>query len=237
LDNRTIIFDAAITDVNLRDVHDSLYPAPETGDTFTLRCYVETNVLVGSSSATSPAFTVGTWPTGVTILIYNAGRIQGAGGSGGRTFFGPPYSEVGQAGGTSIYTRRAITIDNTGGKIYGGGGGGGGGGVNSVTGGSDARGGAGGGGAGFVGGPGALGNNGTSSPGTLDAGGLGTLGAVSSGQRGGQGGTGGAPGVAGAAGVAADYGSSAGGAAGRAIDGDSYITLTAAGDIRGPRIN
>lgn len=237
LDNRTIIFDAAINDVDLREVHDSLYPDPETGDTFTLRCYVETNVVVGSSSATTPAMTVGTWPSGVTILIYNAGRIQGAGGKGGDTVFGPPYSYPGQKGGTSIYTRRAITLDNTGGKVYGGGGGGGGGGVNSVSGGSDARGGAGGGGAGRIVGPPGFGNSGFASEGTLDAGGIGALGAVSSGQRGGQGGTGGAPGQPGAAGNPADYGSSAGGAAGTAIDGDSYVTLTAAGDIRGPRIN
>lgn len=237
LDNRTIIFDAAILDVNLRDVHDSLYPVPQTGDTFTLRCYIETNVVVGSSVSTAPAFTVGSWPTGVTILIYNSGRIQGAGGNGGQAVFNSPYSYPGAKGGTALYTRRAISLDNTNGKIYSGGGGGGGGGVNNVSSGSDARGGGGGGGAGYVGGTGATGVGQTGENGTLDAGGAGGLGAVSGGQNGGTGGTGGAPGQPGDAGQSKDYGSSPGGAAGESIDGESYITFVATGDIRGPRIN
>jgi hypothetical protein len=223
LDNRTIIFDAAITDVNLRSVHDSLYPEPESGDTFTLSCYVEANVVVGSTLSTSPAFTVGTWPSGVTILIYNNGRIQGAGGRGGNAPGG-----AGQAGGLAFYTRKAVTLDNVSGKIYGGGGGGAAGNIKE----SGKLAGGGGGGAGFVAGNGGLGSQ---SPGfdgiagTLDAGGAGGP----STSQAWPGATGG--GVAAAGGNAG--GGGVGGAAGGAIDGNSYITFSALGDIRGTRIN
>jgi hypothetical protein len=229
LNNRTIIFDAAITDVDLRAVHDSLYPAPETGDTFTLRCYVETNVVVGSSSSTTPAFTVGAWPSGVTVFIYNSGRIQGAGGKGGRGVL-PIAIDPGDPGGLAFYTRKAVTFDNTNGLIYGGGGGGG-------AGGSGKAGkypGGGGGGAGFFAGLGGVANypelNGK--PGILDAGGAG--GPAGSSQSG-AGGNGGAPAQPGQPGGYIN--GAAGGAAGGAIDGNSYVTFTGEGDIRGTRVN
>lgn len=229
LDNRTIIFDAAITDVNLRDVHDSLYPAPESGDTFTLRCYVETNVVVGSRSATSPAFTVGTWPSGVNIFIYNSGRIQGAGGRGGNVFI-PISVGAGQAGGLAFYTRKAVTFDNTNGLIYGGGGGGGGGGSGKAG----KYSGGGGGGAGYLPGAGGSANYPelVGQPGTLDAGGIGGPAGTS---EAGPGGTGGAPAQPGLPGGYSN--GAAGGAAGGAIDGNSYITFTAQGTILGTRIN
>lgn len=223
LTNRTIIFDAAILDVNLRSVHDALYPAPQAGDTFTLRCYIETNVVVGSSVSTSPAFTVGTWPAGVTVLIYNSGRIQGAGGRGGNVLAG-----AGQAGGLAFYTRKAVTLDNTGGKIYGGGGGGAAGSIKE----SGKLAGGGGGGAGYVAGVGGLGSQSPGfdgQPGTLDAGGAGGP-STSSAWPGGAGG-----GIAQAGSNAG--GGGVGGAAGGAIDGNSYITFAATGDIRGSRIN
>lgn len=234
LDNRTIIFDAAILDVDLRAVHDSLYPEPESGDTFTLRCYIETNVVVGSSLSTSPAFTVGTWPAGVTVLIYNNGRIQGAGGRGGNadTNSNPP--GTGTAGGLAFYTRKAVTFDNTEGKIYGGGGGGAGGVIKE----SDKGAGGGGGGAGYLGGlGGATGeiSGSAGNPGTLDAGGSGGINQTSQAQGGG---TGGGPAQAGGNTGGGSFGATIqGGAAGGAVDGNSYITFTATGDIRGTRIN
>lgn len=231
LDNRTIIFDANILDVNLRTVHDQLYPDPESGDTFTIRCYIETNVVVGSSTTANAAFTVGDWPAGVTVEIYNNGRIQGAGGKGGNAAKdGGIAAQAGFAGGLSLYTRKAITFDNLNGKIYGGGGGGGGGRIQAGT----KHAGGGGGGAGFVGGAGGETGNGEDNagqPGTLDAGGAGGEATTSQAYDGGDGG---APA---SAGLPAQSGIPGGGAAGGAIDGDSYITFSAIGDIKGTRIN
>lgn len=234
LDNRTIIFDANILDVNLRTIHDQLYPEPESGDTFTIRCYIETNVVIGASTTANAAFIVGTWPSGVTVEIYSNGRIQGAGGKGGNAQKTGSAAQAGFAGGLALYTRKAITFDNLSGKIYGGGGGGAGGVIKE----SGKQAGGGGGGAGFVGGPGgATGNGDTNAgqPGTLDAGGKGGTATTSQAQSGADGG-----GVAAAGGYTGTGSFGAlvpGGAAGGAIDGDSYITFSALGDIKGTRIN
>jgi len=229
LDNRTLIFDAAILDVNLRSVHDSLYPEPETGDTFTLKVYVETNVVVGASTTANAAMTVGTWPSGVTVEIYNNGRIQGAGGKGGNAQKTGSAAQAGSAGGLALYTRKAVTINNLNGKIYGGGGGGGGGAIKE----SGKFAGGGGGGAGYVAGAGGATGNGETNagfPGTLDAGGAGGVATTSSAWSGGAGGGPAQPGLK-------PGGGGAGGAAGGAIDGNSYITFSAVGDIRGTRTN
>lgn len=61
LSNRQITIDSTTYDLNLRTLHDDLYPAPLTGDTIT--CSIESGVVVGSTSAATPAFDVGTWPT------------------------------------------------------------------------------------------------------------------------------------------------------------------------------
>ena len=229
LDNRTLIFDAAILDVDLRAIHDSLYPEPEVSDTFTLRVYIETNVVVGASTTGNAAMDVGTWPAGVTVEVYNNGRIQGAGGKGGNAALNGVAAEAGSPGGLALYTRKAITLDNLSGKIYGGGGGGGGGAIKE----SGKNAGGGGGGAGYVGGAGGnAGNKGDSegAPGTLDAGGLGGIATTSAAWSGGNGG---GPAEAGLK----PGGGGAGGAPGGAIDGNSYITFTALGDIKGTRIN
>jgi hypothetical protein len=223
LDNRVIIFDAAIQNVNLRSVHDSLYPTPETGDTFTLTCFVETNVVVGATASSITAFDVGDWPAGVAVTIINNGRIQGAGGNGGNVLAGN-----GQAGGLAFYTRNNVTLDNTNGLIYGGGGGGAAGTIKQ----SGKLAGGGGGGAGAfpgAGGRGSISPDFDGKPGTLNSGGAG-------GPSTSQAFPGGAGGGIAAAGQNAG-GGGLGGAAGRAIDGDSYITFTATGDIRGARIN
>ena len=239
LENRTIIFDADILDVNLRTIHDQLYPTPTTpgpGETLTVTCYVESGVTVGSSNAAITAFNVGSWPAGIPITIYNNGRIQGGGGKGGNAATTPTIGQNGQAGGLALYSRYNFTLDNSAGKIYGGGGGGAGGGIKE----DGKLGGGGGGGAGLLGG---FGGNGTLSPdlngkaGTLNTGGVGGP----STSLAWPGGTGGNVALAGAnAG-----GGAVGGVAGGAIDGNSYINFTSpgtptpinTGDIQGTRIN
>lgn len=61
LSNRQITIDSTTYDLNLRTLHDDLYPAPLTGDTIT--CSIESGVVVGATASTIPAFDVGTWPT------------------------------------------------------------------------------------------------------------------------------------------------------------------------------
>jgi hypothetical protein len=234
LDNRVIIFDAAIQDVNLRSVHDSLYPTPETGDTFTLTCFVETNVVVGATASSITAFDVGDWPAGVVVTIINNGRIQGAGGKGGNAAKNGVAAQAGAAGGLAFYTRNNVTLDNSNGLIYGGGGGGAGGVIKELN----KQAGGGGGGAGYVGGNGGATGNGSTNegqPGTLNAGGAGGIGTTSQAQSGANGG---GPAQAGGFRGTGSFGALVpGGAAGGAIDGNSYITFTAVGDIRGARIN
>lgn len=114
----------------------------------------------------------------------------------------------GHVGGPALYTREAINLDVDEGEIFGGGGGGGAG---------DAGGG---GGAGQL--PG-NGGGGSAQPGTTEAGGAGSADA----------GAGGGPGLAGQNGDASN-----GAAAGAAIDGVSFVTVTQGpGDIRGGQIN
>jgi hypothetical protein len=227
LENRTIILDANILNFNFKAAHDLLYPPIEAGNV--VRCYIETGVVVGSSVVGSPSFDVGTWPAGVTLEIYNSGRIQGRGGKGGNAAKNGVAAQAGEAGGLAFYTRQAVLLDNSSGRIYGGGGGGGGGAIKD--GGKFAGGG--GGGAGFNPGLGGATGNGDSNagqPGTLDRGGAGGI-ATTSGAW--SGGNGGGPAQAGAN----PGGGASGGAAGRAVDGNSFITFAATGDIRGARIN
>ena len=248
LENRVITFDADIVDVNLRSVHDSLFPTPTTpgpGETLTVTCYVETGVTIGGSTPATPAFNVGTWPAGVAVRVINKGRIQGAGGAGGAAGKDPTLlGSIGQDGGLALYARRAFTLDNSLGQIWGGGGGGAGGSIKSegkVAGG-------GGGGSGFIGGTGGATGNGSDNAGfagTKTAGGAGGVSGTSQAQGGGRGGDPASPGEnrGGGSFVAVIPG----GNAGRAIDGDSYITFAdlidddvisnGVGNIIGARIN
>lgn len=120
-------------------------------------------------------------------------------------------SSDGGDGGIAFYTRYPVTVDNTNGEIFGGGGGGGGK-VHVPSHGSPSFW-SGGGGAGYL--PGYPG-------GTTEAGGPGTGGGV-----------GGGPGQNGTT----IPGGTAAGLAGAAVDGESFVTWVAEGDIRGPRIN
>lgn len=228
--NRTIIIDSNSTSLNLRTIHDGIYPAPTVGESpsINVTCIITAGVIVGSTGATTPAFDIGSWPAGVAIHLQVDGDIRGAGGDGGGDS-----SPNGETGGTALYTRYGITMTDTAGKIYGGGGGGGRGRGTSSFPVTDVRGG-GGGGAGVFPGDGGVVTGGTDhedgSPGLQDTGGAGGSPTAI------HGGTGGTPGTAGASGNG--NAASVGGAAGNAIDGISFITVIgAAGSRLGGQVN
>jgi Concanavalin A-like lectin/glucanases superfamily len=218
-DHHTVIIDANQYNINLRTIHDALYGTPVSGTT--IDAIVNSGVLVGSTSTGSPAFDIGTWPGGVTVILTVSGRIEGHGGGGGGFELGGNGND-GAAGGTALYTRQAISlILNVGSaEIWSGGGGGAG---------STSLGG--GGGGGYDPGDGGEtvsgGGQPNGQPGTTEAGGAG----VSAGGQ--SSGNGGAPGVAGSG---SSTGAS-GGAAGSGIDGVSFCTKTGTGDIRGGQVN
>jgi hypothetical protein len=238
LTNRQVVFDANIYNVNLRTSHDSIYPAPQSGDTIT--CTINIGVVVGSVSTIAEAFNVGSWPSGVTINLIVLGRIQGMGGAGGSgnvSIVGNQPGQPGSAGGPALYTRVPINLTSGAGEIWGGGGGGGGGCSNY---GGTYGGGGGGGGAGTNAGSGGAGGVGGSYYGNPGGAGTATsqgLGGSSGAGLAGGGGAGGGPGVAGSAGQTILASGGAGGAAGAAIDGISYVNTITAGDIRGGQVN
>lgn len=245
LTNRTITIDYDTRDLNLRTLHDSLFPAPVSGDVVTL--IIAENVVIGSTSTATAALTIGSWPSGVSITVQNNGRLQGHGGDGGTGANGAGDVDAtdGQPGGPALYTRYAITLIDEDGELWGGGGGGGGGGCRNPN---DHKGGGGGGGAGDEGGAGGVGpdKGGEGAAGTREAGGAGGYGWTNNSFFSGpkadairRGGNGGGPGLAGQAGQAnSDLDDGAGGAPGAAIDGVSYVTTSgSAGDRRGGQIN
>jgi hypothetical protein len=185
---------------------------------------------VGSGNPVVPAFDVDAWAIAPEIIIENNGRIVGAGGRGGNSETSPSNPlAAGQDGGRALFTRTPITLYNNG-EIWGGGGGGGGGtGLNTPQ---PALG-SGGGGGGTV--PGSAGFSATDmgGPGGPTSGGLGGVPVI-----GVPGGSGGPPGFAGVDGGSYLGGPQApAGAAGAAIDGVSFCTITLAGDRRGTEIN
>lgn len=223
--NHTVIYDVSRNNVNLQETHDSIYAAAVSGDT--VNCYVPDGVTIGSSSITVPAFVVGTFVAGVTVNIFVAGRIQGKGGRGAGF---PASTKFAEAGGTALYTRQNITLDSTGGEIWGGGGGGG---VTNGQAGGSRYSNSGGGGAGTLPGdagiPYALDIQNPANAGTTEVGGTAPFSP--------QGGNGGDPGQAGQNASGGAFLNTSGGAAGNAIDGNSFITFAATGDHRGPTIN
>lgn len=208
--DRVITIDSDVLNLNLRTTHDQIYPAITTetlaeSPTVTLTCIINPGVTVGSNSTSIPAFQVGSWPVGFKPTIIIKGRVQGRGGDGGRLRSGHP-------GGTAFYTRHPIFLQDAGGQIWGGGGGGG----ATIY---EKSAWTGGGGAGTL--PGADGS-GVSSPATATSGGIHPWA-----------GDGGGPGQSGGA-QAGTVGAYTGGAAGRSIDGISYITqVGSTGDRRG----
>jgi hypothetical protein len=216
-------------------------------DPVTLIVNVADGVIIGSSSTSTPAFNVGSFPAG-SIIYLNIGSnayIVGRGGNGGarvagRGDNGP--SKPGTAGGNALYTRHTTYLTNNG--IIGGGGGGGGGGgrTNRSIQAYDDYTGAGGGGAGNT--AGSAGTSGVGAAnGTLTSGGVGgpysSSPASSERQYGSVGGNGGSLGNAGDRGLPnPDFdGTNFGGAAGNAIDGSSYTTIITAGSILGGQVN
>jgi hypothetical protein len=182
LNDRIIYIDSNASNVNLRTVHDSFYPAPTLGDvgTVTVTCIIETDVVVSSTLSTLRAFDVGDWPFGLEIIVEFRGTVKGGDGNGGKGGNGGSGNgsasnggngSNGSAGGVAFYTRKAVKVRGLTGKIWGGRGGGGGG-----SGGGGARGqnpggqtydsnGSGGGGGGSYATPGARGNAGSSGSG------------------------------------------------------------------------
>lgn len=229
LTNRTITIDSNTTNVNFRTLHDNIYPDPEENESPTVHvtCVIAEGVIVSSTSTSGIAFDVGTWPDGVVLTVRVLGRIQGAGGNGGR--YETSYS--GSDGGIALYTREYINLDMNGsdGEIWGGAGGGAAIRIDDVIA-------AGGGGAGIIAGLGGTGNG----PGTPDGG----DGTATAGGEGGTitffgklGGDGGDPGEDGISTSGGDS-SGTGGTAGDAIDGVSYVTFTnGSGDILGDQTN
>ena len=207
---RVITISADTYDFDLLAAYTALYGAPTTP--VTLSCVIEIDVSVGQDAATA-AFIVSGFPMGSTLSLENNGRIQGRGGDGSPT-------NVGGDGGTALLVEQAIAVDNPG-EIWGGGGGGG---ARTDFSGPEPIFWGGGGGAGDLPGvaqtiiddyfyPG--------TDGTTEAGGAGGSGLSETG------GSGGAPGDPGGTRTFA------GGDAGNAVDGDSFITWVATGDRRG----
>jgi len=232
--DRVIVVASNTLDFNLRAVHDSIYPELTDDDVtngVNLTVIVNTGAIVGSSSITSPAFHAGEssdWPVGFPILLQLNGRIQGKGGNGGPQSI----SDLGgEDGGDALYTRFALDVEyGVDADLWGGGGGGGG--TIFVSQG-------GGGGAGFV--PGSGGDNEEpddnfpGAPGTTETGGVG---GDDTGSGSPAAGNGGGPGLNGGSTTDPFLGASAGGAAGNAVDGISFLNvLSGSADVRGATIN
>lgn len=217
--DRIIILNIDNYNLNLRTIHDQLFPATFGGGvtvTFQITAHI------GSKTTANSAVNVGDWPVGFVPLVQLSGRIQGRGGLGGNGNTSGSL-EDGQAGGTALFVRTAINLEFSG-KLDGGGGGGGSG--------PGSRGG--GGGAGFDPGLRGNGDGGNGKDGTTELGGDGQ--SHGSLPRAGDGGDPGQPGDPGVFSTGATL--HPGGAAGSAIDGVSFVTfVTNTGTIRGPQVN
>lgn len=247
LTDRVITISGTNYNLNLKSIHDDIYPALREGDTITF--IFDENSKTGSNSELLPAVDVGTWPVGFVPHVEVRGKFFGRGGEGGKgaNDGGNAGSggKNGHMGGTALYCRSPITLTDTTGQIAGGGGGGAGGSCADFN---DHRGGGGGGGAGILGGAGGIGpgNGEDGQPGTELAGGAGGRSYTSSAFFTGpslksnvRGGDGGALGTAGNNDVNNyDVPGGSPGAAGRSIDGISYITTVGtAGTRLGPQVN
>lgn len=198
---------------SFRAIFDSIYPGTiPTGAT--VRFEADSGVVYGSESTYPSTFSVlmGDWPEvesdGLVLQIVGL-TIAGRGGDGG---YG---DEVGEDGLDGFYTRVDVELIDC---IVGGGGGGGGGAYNESFGAYAT----GGGGAGYEAGSGV-------NPGTLMTGGMGEYVGVATA---GNGGDLGEPGTSGTGVAIVD-----GGAAGIAIDGWSYVTVSGTTTIYGSTIN
>jgi len=182
----------------------------------------------------------------VILKIVNRGRVQGAGGNGGRgKTKGVAGATNGAPGGTALRIRVPVHLSDAAGDESGGGGGAGGGGVLNLD---QHKGGGGGAGAGRLPGVGGGSDHQAGAPGSLDSGGNGGLSFASNWwfeppyptPGGGRGGDPGQPGSTGGV-MGGNFGESApgfGGDAGASIGGISFVTTVgSAGTRRGPTIN
>lgn len=111
------VLDTSTENFDLSDVF-----APAAGS-YTI--YINPDVVFGSTSASTPAFTTGTQNPGVSFNIINRGKILGMGGMGGSA--GIATSMAGQngfPGGIAFEATVPVSIDNGAGLIWAGGGGG-----------------------------------------------------------------------------------------------------------------
>jgi len=228
--------------INLREIHDSIYSS--VSESVLIR--FEQGVKVGSNTTTGRSIEVGDWPDGTTVILEFEEGFEGSGkgGRGGKSDSPIPAGAVasdyaGEDGGTALYTRFPITVRKQAGRLAGGGAGGGGFAFGNVT---TAPPVSGGGGAGRV--PGQAGPVNASGvvlrpgdPGTTETGGDGgsNNGVIVGGDGGdlGQDGTN----CTGPSDPGGPHYYGAGGTAGPAIDGESYITWEEEGEILGNRIN
>jgi hypothetical protein len=231
LADRVIVISSNINNVNLRDMHDSIYPEVTVDDVsasppVTLTVVINDNVIVGSTNTGNPAFIVGDssdWPVGFQITLQINGRIQGRGGEGAGEEGG--FSN-GQDGGAALHARFPVDVEyGANAEIWGGGGGGS---ASDYVGGIEYGGG---GGAGQLPGAGGTSEDGNGAPGTTEAGGLGADPDASYGDGGG-------PGQDGQPGGTSFGSPEPGGSAGAAVDGISFVTVTSgSADVRGATIN
>ena len=237
-----VIFDTDQVVTSLYEEYRKSYPAPGTGETVTF--VIGVGRTIGSATTSGHVDVGNEWVSGVNIQIVVNGAISGAGGrggDGGDYEHGTGYN--GYPGGTALYTRYPVTITNNG-VIGGGGGGGGGGGALLHIEIPFRRGGGGGGGGGYLPGIGGGGHASGYTGGYENGGGGGVGGYLPGFGHGGAGGTGGALGQPGSVGARSynnlefgEHDGGSGGAAGAAVDGNSYVTWITVGDIRGSRIN
>jgi hypothetical protein len=241
--DRSIFIDADTFNINLWDLYTSLY-ATAPAD-LTLDVYFSNGAWVGSRSVDDFAFTVpDDFPAGAVIRIHigTGSAISGAGGKGAGVNNGALGDDA-QDGGPGLLVERPVEIFNLG-RVQSGGGGGGlvRNGFSYVLGG--------GGGAGFQGlsgltrlaaPPGQFsgGTYANSQPGGTLLGGPGGTHQFDNGitLTSGNGGDAGAAGQVPYAPTSSGFSTGAAGQPGNAVDGDSFITWTTLGTIRGPRVN
>lgn len=118
LSDRTVTLDGNALNINLRQIHDTIYPEPKPTDK--IKFIIPAGVNIGSRQADAVSVDTGWWPANVVPTIVVRGRIQGAGGRGADI----NQSQAGR-GGDALVVRSMIKLESAGGQIWSGGGGGG----------------------------------------------------------------------------------------------------------------
>jgi hypothetical protein len=133
---QVVTLSANAVDVNMASLFGNLTAAKR----YTL--VINPGVTVTASSTATSALVSGMFPTGSVVKLVNHGSILGKGGKGGRggsisysytpsptatwCYAQPVVPEPGQPGGPAVVLQYPVSIDNSTGRIFGGGGGGGG---------------------------------------------------------------------------------------------------------------